>query len=279
MEFVDSPPKEYPPLNFKPVVLQNGFLIISLAMFLSGLAANVWLLYLHRRDGIIYQGPTLSHFAYRYLPAIGGAITKQVWSAIFSNLRRISPYMALSAKRNRSPDRPNWKTTLGAQYFPLYLGFGHDPLLITMRITTGLIFYLIPAKSSLLISTPLQDGWTIRVSPVAAYVLIVTFSLLFASTLMLIIQFWRRHDHTGLKWDPVSLADQLAMLYKSNMLEDFSGLGMATRKVVDSAMREHTYRLGYWKKGDKIWYGIRRGKGFIFIHSPSLPDIGYRRRR
>ena len=110
-----------------------------------------------------------------------------------------------------------------------------------------------------------ETKWTLNVSRLAAYLLLVAYSMLVVSTLFLL-----RRLHglcTGLKWDAACIADQIALIRGSNILECFRGLDFATRRELKRVLSEQAVsrgvlRLGYWKltaqdsTQDTFWHGI-----------------------
>ena len=114
-------------------------------------------------------------------------------------------------------------------------------------------------------------GWTVTVSPAATKSLIVIYIGNSCLLLALLLFLWNRT--TGLKWDPTTIADQLALFYKSNVLSDFAELeleGLHPIKVVQAIkdisvapnvkLKGNSFRLGYWEHGatKKLLYGIGR---------------------
>jgi hypothetical protein len=65
---------------------------------------------------------------------------------------------------------------------------------------------------------------------------------------------------TGLKWDPISIANQLAFFHGSNVLEDFQKLELKPDETAIRLLSKQSYQLGYWERGIKkeIWYSIGR---------------------
>ncbi|KAH0562632.1 hypothetical protein GP486_002683 [Trichoglossum hirsutum] len=103
-------------------------------------------------------------------------------------------------------------------------------------------------KSAFLIVVPRNEsGWDVRVSQPVTAVLIAIYPYLAVLACVMIIRLWNRS--TGLKWDPVSIADQVALFHGSNVLNDFNGLELESSSAIQKALSEHKYRLGYWEKG------------------------------
>lgn len=118
-------------------------------------------------------------------------------------------------------------------------------------------FYVIDGQSSWRWTTVQPVGW----------ILLVLYVLLAIALLLVMLRFLLRPS--GLKWDPVSLADILVLFHQSNILSDFdgseiSGIGGKNRSF-------KSYKLGYWttsKRPNDIFYGI--GEDHALVHRYSL---------
>ena len=138
---------------------------------------------------------------------------------------------------------------MGAAYFPrlnIDLRSGHW-MLRALSIQTTIMVFVMPLKSTLFISTadPIEGGWEVRFSPNVAIALIVIYALLVFLTLALLVNLWSRQ--TGLKWDPISIADKLVLLRGSDTLSDFDGLDTMDWKTIN--------RLGgYFYDGSKLYF-------------------------
>ena len=109
--------------------------------------------------------------------------------------------------------------------------------------------------------SPSENGWKAVISDKIGYTLISIYGLLALLTAVILARLWGRD--TGLKWDPVSIADQLALVQGSNIWSIFSGLELSSQKDFLASLKERatnfgTIRLGYWKHCQEasIWRGI-----------------------
>lgn len=66
-----------------------------------------------------------------------------------------------------------------------------------------------------------------------------------------------------MKWDPVSIVDQLALVQGSNVNTIYQGLEIAKpnrfRKLQEQRISQRGHlRLGYWRRGgsSQLWHGI-----------------------
>lgn len=102
------------------------------------------------------------------------------------------------------------------------------------------------------------------------WVLIGIYSVIIIVHSWILYKMW--YSKTGLKWDPVSIVDLLALFHGSNVLSDFEDLEFEPGRTASDLLSDKHYRLGYWEKGvdREIWYGIGRrhlgaGKNFTKI--------------
>jgi hypothetical protein len=97
--------------------------------------------------------------------------------------------------------------------------------------------------------------WIITVHNSMAFVIISLYSVVIVLTVMTLITMTT--NKTGLRWDPITIADQLALFHGSNILGVFRALEQYHNEKAFDLLAEHSFRLGYWKRpNDTIWYGI-----------------------
>lgn len=77
----------------------------------------------------------------------------------------------------------------------------------------------------------------------------------------MLLGLWNRD--TGVKWDPVSVANQLALVQGSNILGGFHGLDFAGPELSVIVLQNRSsafgvVRLGYWRHRStrSIWHGL-----------------------
>lgn len=271
-----------PPLDFKPFILREWTLIVICAFYLC-LIAGVSVLYWFQNNArIFHTRATVSHFTIRILPSIIGSLSTIIFQSVTTNFARIVPYIEMARSNAKSSRGSSGSRTLLAQYFPLpgldqAFGDRRYDLVVLFVIQIYVNPFVTPLKTTLIHRTSSDDDpnlWTISISSVPALILIFIYSVAFSVVMALSVYLWRRR--TGLKWDPVSLADHMMLLQGSNVLEDFSGLEyfQVSRKddsLLDlktflgkssqfNILRAQQYRLGYWrhKHTKQYWHGIRK---------------------
>ena len=207
-----------------------------------------------------YDGvSTGRYFLFQYLPTIF-AIIIIIWLFFVQTaIQRIFPFIVLSSGR-----RPNSGVLHDTKIFPInYMipnlsFFRHgEHLLGLCSILFWLCLFTVPLQSCLFqtryYSSDTVWRWT-TVVPVA-WTLFSLYLLLIFSLLIVAFRISLRST-TGLKWDPVSIADILVLFHRANFLYDFQRSEVNGR---NSPYFSATYlRLGYWQtsKHSDAFYGI-----------------------
>lgn len=268
---VDLPP--LPKLDFKPLILRE-WTLICIAVFYLGIIAVLGVLY-HSGNSARYFHihATASRFTIRYLPSLIGTLSQLIFQSVLLNFARLLPYIVMAVPVKPEDKCATARQTLLAPYFPVFGLFGpyhaiqnrHFGLAIMGIVANFVNPFLTPAKSALIhkrVSGQDPHLWTISISDASAKYLLLNYSINFLIVLGLLVYLWDRR--TGLKWDPVSLADHSMLLQRSDVLDDFSGLeywswkGEKTHRLY--GLETERYRLGYWRdqRTNKYWHGIRK---------------------
>ena len=214
-----------------------------------------------------------AHLALRYVPSIIGSITTIWWRAIISTLGRFTPYISMAANRG-TPDDHRTKGNIAERAlqtnygsYGVELSFNtihnrHQLLHFGQVIQVVVHLFLVSLKAAFVQIRPGDRGWELLVSSKIGFCLISIYALLTLYTLVILARLWNRE--TGLKWDPKSLMDQLALVQGSNIWPIFHGLETCGRKHFPKLLEKRiskfgSIRLGYWKSRSKgsIWHGIR----------------------
>lgn len=253
----------HPKLNFVPHSLQFvslGALIFCCLFMIAGLLFCA--IYPYSHLGLWqYDGTgTSRYFVFEYLPTLLASFIIIWLQIIQSAMHRVVPFMILSSGRSIGNSGVLHDMTLfPVTYLIPNLSFFsyQEPLLGLCSIIFWLEIFTLPLQSCLFQTRYYNSEniwrWT-AVQPIA-WTLFVLYLLLLVALLLLLVRFVPRQ--TGLKWDPVSLADILSLFHRSNFLSDFARSEMHT-----SSMRQHTakhLRLGYWntsKQANEAFYGI-----------------------
>ena len=253
----------HPKLNFVPGILRIlplGALTICCLLVLAGLLfcaiwptthSGMW-----EYDGV----GTGRYFVFEYLPTILASLIV-IWLLVVQcAIYRIFPFITLSHERVTANSGVLYDCPLFPANFllPNLTFFKHqEPLLGLYSLTSWLAVFTIPLQSCLFQTRYyLPEGiwrWT-AVQPIA-WTLFALYLLLAIGLLSLLVRF--ATGKTGLKWDPISLADILTLFHRANFLSDFE-----RSEIADSPHRQAPLkhlRLGYWmtsRHTNEVLYGI-----------------------
>ena len=254
-----------PGLYFKPLILREGTLI-SILIFYLGLISGVGVLYHYENTARSFHvHATASRFTIRILPSLIGTVSTMLYQSVVSNFARLLPYIAMAAPSSPRDKFLSARQTLLAAYFPL-VNLGQiirnrrHLLMILVIVTQFLNPFITPAKSILIQKKSTKEDpthLTISISGPAAIYLLFNYCVIVSTISALLLYLWNRR--TGLKWDPISLADHMMLLHNSDLLKDFCGLEYHTNNQFKS-LESQTYRLGYWRhrQSSNYWHGIRK---------------------
>ncbi len=179
------------------------------------------LVWSRRNGGIHHIHTTYGALACRYVPSAIGFITLLWWRIVIITFSRISPYVSMAAERsprdnsafeNRKAQRTLHAFYADAMFAPDILHLrslvlnGHWLLFATTLVTILVGLSLVGLKAAFIQVTPKRAEWNIAVSAKIGCSLISIYGLLSVTTATILIRL--RHRDTGLRWDPVSVADQ-----------------------------------------------------------------------
>ena len=253
-------PFRYPKLDYKPYALRSlslgAFTFCCLLMVAGLLFCAIWPT---SHDGLWqYDGvSTGRYFVFQYLPTIL-AMFLIVWLQIIERaIYRIFPFVVLSTSRDTRNSGVLNDTTIFPTnpMIPNLSFFQHrEPALGLCSFVFWLSLFTVPLQSCLFQTRYyIPEGiWHWTTVQGIAWTLFALYLTLVVAILLLIL----RIRHTGLKWDPVCLADLFTIFHNCNFLPDFecseaSGSHLpyfSTKRV----------RLGYWRtsKLEEAFYSI-----------------------
>ncbi|KIK55201.1 hypothetical protein GYMLUDRAFT_87704 [Collybiopsis luxurians FD-317 M1] len=278
-------PEGYPKLNFRPFLLRTWFLT---GVCILCLIAMGCILLVDREaestNRIFCTSDINQRLAWEYGPMFVSTSTKLLWNSVFGALSRTIPFFSLA---RTAPGRKG----LGGSAFWL-LSFLHRRwyFWITGLLRWILLVILPLLKSAFIIAQPYNRGDVCQgfyVSHPVALALAALYFILAAIAASLLIRLYGRS--TGLKWDPVSIADKLALFHGSNVLPDFDIMEGLPKIGRMEALRKRVYRIGYWsvslqpadsyndglfrchgEQNPYIWYGIAREGKFPLSSSTDI---------
>ncbi|OJJ75575.1 hypothetical protein ASPBRDRAFT_118194 [Aspergillus brasiliensis CBS 101740] len=265
----------YPPLDYVPVVLRSWALaaiIICCLLMIAGLSfCNVWS---RRHDGLWdYTGLGGSHyFVMQFLPQILGMVIT-IWTFVIqAAVYRIMPFAIMASERPLGHVLQSLPILSRNFLVPDFSYFRHGEAIVGFSLFTMWLSNLITLP---LLSCLFQAKWylmdgegTWRWASVSAvgWTLVAVYAFLTIGLLLLMFRFVR--TWSGLMWDPVSLADLISIIQRSNILHDFEQ--SETLPDVGESLDPRILRLGYWKLSNRadIFYGI--GEVDAPVRTPSL---------
>lgn len=256
-------PRALRPMSILPLIFYCVLMIAALIF------CNVWS---SRKKGFLrYDGVgTSRYFLFQYLPQLL-AIIIVIWLfTIQSAIQRVFPFGVLASTRRMSQnssvfDRmPLFPTTYLMPNFAFLRG--GELLLGLCYIVFWLCLFTVPLQSCLFqtqyhVENP-RDVWLWTTVRPIGWTLIALYGLLAIALFCVMVRFVLRQ--TGLKWDPVSLADIFVLFNRSNVVSDFEGLEIVDLK--DRIRKPKAYRLGYWTTSDReneVYYGINEEKAAV----------------
>lgn len=261
----DSSPiiHRYPKLDFLPSSLRLpsvlGLILCSVLMIAALIFCSAWS---SNNNGLWeYDGVgTGRYFVFEFLPQILASIMV-IWTLVIQRaVHRILPFTLLASDRpKRSSGYLYNIATVQTNFMIPNLSFlkHGEPLVSTALVLMWLCLFTIPLQSCLfqtrLYTLSSQGVWIWSTVQPIAWVLIVLYFYLIIALILLYLRFAR--TTTGLKWDPVSLADIFALLQRSDVLSatDAPGGGLP------DLQKWRNLRLGYWTRSSRpgeAFYGI-----------------------
>ncbi|KAF1997720.1 hypothetical protein P154DRAFT_524588 [Amniculicola lignicola CBS 123094] len=246
-------------LDFMPTMLRAWALG---AVMVFNLIVLALLLYLWLRGSLEFTNPW-GYLIVQIVPPIIGTITASLWRSIAVNISRVMPYILAA-----SPSGAILGKSILGSYFPgLSLRNAlqtRNGLLVFVWILDFLSATLLSFKASLLNTYDYRSFIQVIVTPWSLYALIGVYIFMVVVLIWLII-FLQRNTHTGLRWDPVSLADHVALFRKSDFLQRFEGTDIADRDSMMERLWSDRIKLGYWRvtrpsqpERVEIWHGFAK---------------------
>lgn len=273
-----NPPEKsllYPALDYLPTILQPwglGGVILCCLLMVAGIAfSNVWS---QRHQGLWdygLQGDS-RFFVMEFLPQLLGAPTILLTLVVQAAVYRIAPFAIMAAERKNGNVMQGLPIIPKNFLRPDLSHFYYGEALIGCSLFTMWLsnFFAVPLLSCLFqakyYTTDGQGAWRWTSVQGVGWTLVALYCLLTLGLLLLLIRFTVRPS--GLMWDPVSLADLISIIQRSNILHDFQH--SETVPNVRESLDPRILRLGYWKLSmrTEIFYGI--GEADAPIRTPSL---------
>jgi hypothetical protein len=236
-------PEGFLALDYRPAIL-TGRVTLALAALYSAIIAGICALTYKSDQTNKYTivNPNI-YMAARFGPALVGTVTTVLVRTFLSELCRMLPYISMA---DGSTKYGNAKAveSIAAMYYP---NLGSLTVTSQIIITLQLITTpLMAVKLALLEVVVTSDGWSLIVHPSVALSLIAYYAI--QILVLLVVTAWLWTKTTGLRsdWDPVSLADVIALFQNFNVEQEFFQTPAdATARLWP--LHQWKFRLGYWE--------------------------------
>ena len=266
-------------LTFWPTILQWPSITCLLLLY-TGIATAIGVLMWKSLQNPTHNFRLSSenvHMISRYFPSIVGTVSVLFFRQTVREALRMVPFVKMADQHGllKTGSEP-WEGVGGA-WFPWqsFTTTPKSPISWFSLICQFSASYIVSLKVALFASTPpkydtdtKEPYWVLTVRVYPAAVLILGYIMMFIYTLYIAYHF--RGKSTGLKWDPVSIADYAALFAHCNALEYFAPLELRHDMRPKHVMvPNRCFRLGYWTRvsnkpehanNDNVVYGI--GVGF-----------------
>lgn len=256
-----------PPLDFMPRTLRHWMrnLLASIILLLIT-ALLICAEFSRRRGGLLEFGKPSKPWDGRYVlfhylfPILAAGIWLWI-QGVMASLWRILPFVTLTSL---SPRKRN-----EALFFDLYpsammlprLGLfkAAQPLIAMISILVFSVIFTIPLSSALFTTQVHEGVWRYTTNLPIAYLLVVIYILALLAFFCFWMLLFRNPLGTGLKSDPRSLADIVALLSRSNCLNDYEGTELLSQKQMRTVLEDRCDKIGYWRTThptQEEFYGI-----------------------
>ncbi|KAK1713468.1 hypothetical protein BDP67DRAFT_39657 [Colletotrichum lupini] len=236
-------------LDYRPFILSNAALFSSITINCGILAG---LIVFEKRTSFVVSTP--AYYALLALLILIGTCTVAHLEAMLLNLFRMMPFILCARKQGATAGE-----TILRSYFPAPSfrdAWGTKNWLLILAYTIYIPSYcVIGFKSALLYQSWDDTDVRLHVNDWACYTLIAFYSVIQLYLIIVVIYLWQRK--TGLRWDPVSIADILVLFRHSNVLKYFEGSSIAKRESMFENLEKIPIYLRYWEaKNGKCWHGF-----------------------
>lgn len=250
-----------PELQYRPQLLWPIHFIILITLSLLMMAALIFCaIYSSEQHGLVaYSGSIYSgqYFTFRILPQLLAACILVYAQAITTTMIRVLPFIRLS-----SMDRADRERAIYMDLYPRYVLWPRitDRWQIRLpMVVTWALYLSLPLQSSLFTVILVDGTWRWATVQGVAWTLVAMYLVSIVAMGEAGIYWWTRIHHTGLRWDPRSLADVITMISATNVAEQYRGTDLAgKRESIRFALKHRRVeKLGYWPGKDGFVYGLR----------------------
>jgi hypothetical protein len=201
------------------------------------------------------------YFVFEYLPTMLGMVILMWLLQIQIAVQRIVPFISMTSNSTRQRSEAVFLELYPMQFvLPRLEHFrAGQPLVGVFYVISWLFTWTIPllaAAFNVRYDLDRQVWRWIAVQGVIWTVIVLYILLVVA---LLILLFIVIRGETGLRWDPRSLADIIALLERSNIVNDYDGSETFDKSEFKQRLGHRADRIGYWsttKRPNDLFHGI-----------------------
>ena len=213
------------------------------------------------------------HMISRFFPSIVGTVTVLFFRQTVREALRMEPFVSMADQFGEETAGSEPWIGVGGAWFPWQSITTTPNSIISFfsLVCQFVVSFIVSLKVALFASAQYVDNdthepyWILTVRLYPAVVLIAGYIMMIVYTLYISCHFYGKS--TGLKWDPVSIADYAALFAHCNALQYFAPLELRHHLRPKHVMVPNRFfRLGYWTRQwensteTDVVYGI--GVGF-----------------
>ena len=261
----DFDEKRFAKLDFWPPILKwySTLFLVFLYLGTAGGIAALWLA--AGTNGKYHLSSENVRMVSRYFPSGLGTLNVLLFRHLVREFIRMKPFVAMADQPGEPSPGEKPKKSVSGAFFPW------QDFSVTRGLTSTIsllcqfmVGFIVSLKVALLASGPAQNGgtgWTLTLRLWPALFLI--FGHITMAMYVLWVAYLNHGKSTGLRWDPVTIADYCSLFAQCNVAEYFSALELLHNRTAKHVLStNHSFRLGYWRKksapgtSESIVYGI-----------------------
>ncbi|KAF2197742.1 hypothetical protein GQ43DRAFT_402394 [Delitschia confertaspora ATCC 74209] len=262
---------QHSPLRFRPAILRPLWLGLFILLCLLMLGALMFCAIYSHRTGIIglwdYKAFGDSrYFVFEYLPTMLGMIILMWLFQVKTALQRTIPFISMASESTLQRSEAVFLQLYPMQFILPKVEYfrAGQPLIGLCYIIFWLFTWTIPLLASVFnVRYDLDRAqWRWIAVRGVIWAVIALYILLILALIFVMVYLLRKE--TGLKWDPRSLADIIALLERSNIMTDYDGSETLSKVQFKERLANRTDRIGYWhtsKRPNDIFYGFGEAGG------------------
>lgn len=268
--------KKYDDLKFWPTILQPKAITLLIVLYLGvagGLGLLLWRSKVDEDHHFELSSENVRMIS-RYFPSIVGTITVLLYRQTVREALRMEPFTRMADQDKQQAIGTPPAEGVGGAWFPWqdvttapasFFSVSAIVVQIFISFLVSLKVALLASKESVNRDTGVHQ-WILTVRGYPAIALIAMYLLMTLHTIYLCAWHFKGRS-TGLKWDPVSIADFAALFAHCNALQYFAPLELRHDLRPEHIMPENRlFRLGYWtrKRGNTSEKDVVYGVGVSF---------------